>query len=88
MPGRRGAAVCSLRLDPEWPFQLRRAPRSLEGHEMSLFRRAPQPTEILAAARLDDAEDAAKARQRLIEQAAKDTEHRAPQPTCRIGGNP
>ncbi|GAB3808091.1 hypothetical protein [Micromonospora zhanjiangensis] len=56
---------------------------------MGLFSRTDRskPAEIIEAARQDDAEDADRARWRLLDQAAKDTEHRAGPPTGRIGGN-
>ncbi|GAB3795483.1 hypothetical protein [Micromonospora zhanjiangensis] len=44
-------------------------------------------TEILEAAGQDDAEEAAQARTRLLEQARNDTSDRYGRPTGRIGGN-
>jgi hypothetical protein len=54
---------------------------------MGIFRKAPSAAEIAAAAKADDAEDAAKARQRLIDQAERDQAHRAGKPTPRVGGS-
>lgn len=53
---------------------------------MGIFRKAPPPEVILADAAADNAEDAAKARARLIAQAKKDNAHRAGKPTPRVGG--
>ncbi len=57
---------------------------------MGLFNRTdrPKPAEIIEAAKQDDAAEAERARQRLLDQAAKDAEHRSGSPTGRIGGNP
>ncbi|MFC4107751.1 hypothetical protein [Micromonospora zhanjiangensis] len=60
---------------------------------ISLRRQAPDPiaaasAEILQAAHDDDAEEATKARERLLQLARNDTSGRYPgRPTGRIGGN-
>ncbi|GAB3802974.1 hypothetical protein [Micromonospora zhanjiangensis] len=63
------------------------APPATRESARGLFSRRPTPDKILRAARQADAEEAAKAKERLLRLARAENGDRTPTPTGRIGGD-